>query len=224
MRAALRPLSILRGCATAASASSARRLASRRRRMGGEKQRDAADAVVEIGAERHELDDLGISEPVEPDPGRDRTLADGVSRELCGDLVGFGQEGLLVGRDCRAGAQDADRLWSNRGRALGPRDRRGVLPDDLDLPGDLPLVEVARHGRAHERGPALPRSKSRRRRHRECRCRRSATRSAGRSAPAAPRVRRAAAARADRQPGPSPPAWPGSPPAPTRSRHRPCVR
>src|SRR5229473_2419575 len=69
-----------------------RRLALPRRRVGGEKKRDAAEAVVEIDTERHELGNLGIAQPVETDPGRARTLADGMSRKLRGDLVGFRKE------------------------------------------------------------------------------------------------------------------------------------
>ena len=86
--------------------------------MGGEKNRDAACAVVKIGTERHELGNLGISQPVEPDPGGGRPLADGITREVCGDLVGFRKEGLLAGRNRRADAQDAACFCSNRGRAV----------------------------------------------------------------------------------------------------------
>ncbi len=67
-------------------------LAAGHRRMRGEKQRDAANAVVKIGAEADELEHFGIAEPVEPDPGRARTAANGVTRQLRGDPVGFGDE------------------------------------------------------------------------------------------------------------------------------------
>ena len=78
-----RPLSILRRCATAASASSPRRLASRDRRMRGEKQRDAAHAVVEIGAETARAgqasESPSQSRPIQAAAG---PRADGVARQL----------------------------------------------------------------------------------------------------------------------------------------------
>ncbi len=70
----------------------ARRGVARHRRMRGKKHRDAASAVVEIRAEADELENLGIAEPVEADPGGARSAANGVTRHFRGDVVGFGGE------------------------------------------------------------------------------------------------------------------------------------
>lgn len=63
--------------------------------MCGEKQRDAGSAVVKVGAEADELENLRIAEPVEPDPRGARSAAYGIARQFRGDLAGFGPEILL---------------------------------------------------------------------------------------------------------------------------------
>ena len=72
--------------------------------MRGEKERNAGDAVVEIGTEAYELEDLGVAQPVETDPGGARPAADGMAGNLFGDPVGFRDEDFLRRRAGRIGA------------------------------------------------------------------------------------------------------------------------
>ena len=60
--------------------------------MGGEKNGDPRSAVIKIGTETNELEDIRIAKPIEPDPGRARSAADGAFGNFAGDLVGFGEE------------------------------------------------------------------------------------------------------------------------------------
>ena len=120
----------------------------------GEKNGDAGRAVIEIGSEADELKHFGIAQPIEPDPGRTRSTADGALGNLGGDLVGFGGE--QARRDRRIGARGFGFGHYRRRRRLQNRIR--ILADDLDLPGDFLRVEM-RHaldgaGEArHRRGP-----------------------------------------------------------------------
>ena len=160
MRAALRPFKALARMRDRRQRQLPGRRASGHRGMGGEKQRDAAAAVVKIGAERHELRDLGISQPVEPDPGRGRTLADGVMRRAprrsCRLPPGSSPCAAQSPRRCARRGFVLARL----GRVAGARNRGRVLPDDLDLPGDLLLIEVADTGaRASKPGRCLGRNR-----------------------------------------------------------------
>jgi hypothetical protein len=68
------------------------RLASRNRRMRSEKDRNAANAVIEIRADGDEIGNLGIAQPVESDPRGTRSTADRETGELCRDLIGFPDE------------------------------------------------------------------------------------------------------------------------------------
>src|SRR5258708_38945029 len=65
--------------------------------------------------------------------------------------------GFFLEMLCRfAAAQHTDAFHKSRGGALGTRHRSGVLPDDLDLPGNIPLVEATQtSARALETGRAL---------------------------------------------------------------------
>ena len=63
----------------------ARSLTASHARMGGEKNRDTANAAVEIGAKWHELRHLGISEPFIADPRGARTAAYRALGEFFGD-------------------------------------------------------------------------------------------------------------------------------------------
>src|SRR5258708_17629396 len=65
--------------------------------------------------------------------------------------------GFFLDMLCRfAAAQHTDAFHKSRGRALGTRHRGGVLPDDLDLPGNILLVEATQtSARAKETGCSL---------------------------------------------------------------------
>ena len=119
--------------------------------MRGQKERNAGDAVVEFGTQAYELEDFGVAQPIEPDPGRARPAANGLPADLCGDPVSFRREDFFRRRAGRVGANVVGR--GNAGRDTGLRKRAGIVPDDLDLPGDLLRIEPGGAGaRAIEAG------------------------------------------------------------------------
>ena len=144
MRAAFRPLRFLRRCASRRQRKFARRLASRHRRMRSEKDRNAGNTVVKIRAEAHELENLG-SLPASRDRSKRRPALGGL------------HDATAPRRSCRlprrkspllgataASARTTRCLRPRLGRRPGrSRNRARILPDDLDLPGDILLIEVA---------------------------------------------------------------------------------
>ena len=125
-------------------------------RVRGQKERNAGGAVVEFGTQAYELEDFGVlpsqsASPIQAAPGpRGGWLAGHDSS--AGDPVSFRRENLLcAGCAGRVGANVVGR--GNAGRDTGLRKRAGIVPDDLDLPGDLLRIEPGGAGaRAIEAG------------------------------------------------------------------------
>src|SRR5262249_23199173 len=97
-------------------------------------------AIVKAGTERDQLENLGISEPTETNPGRAWALANGKIKNFCGDPLGFREENLFVRHDRRVWAQRPSRRHVNGLRHGRPRNHSRTLPDDLDLQRDIPRI------------------------------------------------------------------------------------
>ena len=119
MRAAFRLLRFLRRCDDPGQRKFARRLAPRHRCMRSEKDRNAGNAIVEVWTQAYELENLGVSQPVETNPGGARPSANCMTGQLVGDLVGFRDENLLRRRDSHVRAR---RLFQLHAVAVGPAD------------------------------------------------------------------------------------------------------
>ena len=78
--------------------------------MGRKKDRNAGKAVVKIRAEGHELSNLGIAEPIETDPSSARPTPNGVTGQIGGDPVGFGDKNVSCRRRFPLRAQELLRL------------------------------------------------------------------------------------------------------------------
>ena len=123
------------------------------RGVRGEKNRNAGNAVVEVRAQADELENLGIAEPVETDPGGARSAANGGRGQFGGDPVGFGDENLAVGRSRAAFAAAIGSLSRRSPAPPIATTESGVLADDFDLPGDFRFIEALQPGPGARPGP-----------------------------------------------------------------------
>ncbi len=180
MRAAFRPFRFLRRLRSPAQARP--KPCAGHCRMCGKKDPDAGKPLYRSGP-RHTSWKTSASpsqsRPIHAAPGPRRIARPDSSAAI---LSASARKISFVGATPAPAWSFLSSVPARRRLGLGETGRIRILPDDLDLPGDVLLVETLELATARGPCPKSPRSAPRRRPHRGSRRCRSATRNAARSA------------------------------------------
>src|ERR1700733_12138982 len=110
--------------------------------MRGKKDRNSRVAVVKTLVQADELKDLRVAQPVETDPGGAWAAPNSIPGQFFGYPVGLGGKSFLCRYRVEIQARGGTLLRSDGDCRRRLNRCAGVLPDDLDLPGDFFLIQV----------------------------------------------------------------------------------